>query len=403
MRIPFVALLPLVAVAADWPQWQGPERTAVSKEKGLLQDWPKDGPPLAWQIEGLGAGYSTPTVAGERIFSMGNLDKSEYIMAFAEKDGKEAWKTRVGPVKADGGGYPGPRSSPTLDGDHVYALGLNGDLLCLAAATGKEVWRLNLPKDFGGSVGSWGYSESPLIDGERLLCTPGGKSATIVALHKKTGQVMWKCAVPDGDHADYSSIIAIKLGGAKQYVQLLSGGVVGLSESGKFLWRYNKPANGTANCSTPLYHEGQVFAASGYGTGGGLVKLIADGDTCKAEEVYFTKKMKNHHGGMVLIDGYLYGADEGLLTCLDWKTGQVAWAERSAGKGSIAAADGRLYFRNEDGPIILAEINPAKYVEHGRFEPPKKSDAPAWPHPVIANGKLYIRDQQYLFCFDVKK
>lgn len=387
----------------DWPQWQGRDRTAVSKEGDLLPDWPKGGPKLAWQIKGLGEGYSTPTIACGRILTMGNRGKTEFVIALAEADGGELWSAPVGAVRANGGGYAGPRCSPTVDGDRVYALGLNGDLLCLDVETGKEQWRKDLRKDFAGSVGGWGYSESPLIDGDRLLCTPGGKTATLVALDKKTGDLLWKGPVPQGDGAHYSSIIAAEVNGEREYIQFLSGGVVGLAGDGRFLWRYNKPANGTANCSTPIFHDNSIFAASGYGTGGGLARLTPDAAKVAAEEVYFTKNMKNHHGGMVLIDEYLYGSDEGKLTCLEFKTGKVQWAEGKAGKGSIAAADGRLYYRNEGGPMILVEVNPAKYVEHGRFDPKPRSDKPAWPHPVVANGKLYIRDQDTLCCYDVKK
>jgi outer membrane protein assembly factor BamB len=388
----------------DWPQWQGPERTAVSRETGLLADWPEGGPPLVWKIDGLGEGFSTPTVAGGRIFTMGNRGKSEYVLAFGEASGRELWAAEVGPVRANGGGYAGPRCSPTADGDLVYALGINGDLLCLEVATGKEVWRKDLRKDFGGRVGGWGYSESPLIDGDRLLCTPGGEAATVVALHKKTGEAIWKGIVPQHDHAHYASIIAVQVAGERQYVQFVSGGVVGLSGTGAYLWRYDRPHNSTANCSTPIFHDDCVFAASGYGVGGGLARLTPGSESkFRAEEVYFTKHMKNHHGGMVLVGEYLYGSDEGRLACLEFKTGKVKWAEARAGKGSIACADGRLYYRNEGGPMILVELNPEKYVEHGRFTPSGKSGQPAWPHPVIANGKLYLRDQGLLFCYDVKQ
>jgi len=385
----------------DWPQWQGPDRTAISKEKGLLQQWPKEGPKLLWQADYVGEGYSTPTVAGGRLFVMGNRGKSEFVIALSEQDGGEIWATAVGPIRPGGAGYPGPRCSPTVDGDHVYAIGLAGDLVCLDAASGSERWRTQFSK-FGGHVGGWGYSESPLIDGDLLLCTPGGQLATLLALKKKTGKVAWKGIVPDGDSANYSSIIAVDVGGKKEYVQFLSGGVVGLSADGDYLWRYAAPSNGTANCSTPIFHDNCVFAASSYGKGGGLVELNPR-TGADPKEVYFTTHMKNHHGGMVLLDGYLYGSDEGLLTCLDWKTGAVKWAERKAGKGSIAAADGRLYYRNEGGPMLLIEVNPNKYVEHGRFDTPERSKQNAWPHPVIANGKLFLRDQEYLFCYDIKK
>jgi prepilin-type processing-associated H-X9-DG protein len=388
----------------DWPQWQGLERTAISPEKGLLPSWPKEGPELAWKATGLGAGYSTPSIAGGRIFTMGNRGRTEYVIALSEKDGKELWATEVGPVRAGGGGYAGPRCTPTVDGEFLYALGLNGDLVCLEVSKGAERWRKNLVKDFGGQVGGWGYSESPLVDGDKVICTPGGRKATLVALNKKDGETIWTAKVPQGDGAHYSSVIAANVGKQRQYIQFLRGGVVGVAAAdGEFLWRYNDPANGTANCSTPIYHDGHVFAASSYGVGGGLVKLTKDGDKVKAEEVYFTKHMKNHHGGMVLLDGYLYGSNEGVLACLNFKTGKVMWEDRHPGKGSIAYADGRLYYRNEGGPIILVEANPKKYVEKGRFNQPGRSRQPAWPHPVIANGKLYIRDQDALLCYNVKK
>ena len=249
----------------------------------------------------------------------------------------------------------------------------------------------------------WRYCESILIDGDRLICTPGGKEATIIALDKKTGIPIWKSAIPDkGDRADYSSIVIADVGGQKQYIQFLGKGIVGLkADDGSFLWRYNKPANGTANCSTPLYQNGQVFAASAYGNGGGSVKLTRDGDKTEATEAYFIKDMQNHHGGMVLVDGYVYGEGKGQLFCFDFKTGEVMWKAPKPGKGSVLYADGRLYYRSEGGPMSLVEANPKKFVELGRFDPPK-GNGPAWAHPVIANGKLYLRHANLLMCYDVK-
>jgi outer membrane protein assembly factor BamB len=398
-----VAVGATAARANDWPQWQGPDRTAVSQEKGLLQNWPKGGPNLLWRATGLGVGFSTPSVAAGRIFTMGNRGKTEYVLALDEGTGKELWSAEVGPVRAGGGGYPGPRCTPTVDGDRLYALGLNGDLLCLESATGQLRWRKDLKNDFGGSAGGWGYSESPLVDGDKVLCTPGGQKATLLALNKQTGDMIWQAAVPAGDAAGYASIIAADVGGQRQYVQFLSGGVVGVAaEDGRFLWRYDKPANGTANCSTPIFLENCVFASSNYNTGGGLARLTRRGDRTDAKEVYFTNRLQNHHGGLVLVNGCLYGSTGDALVCLDFKTGKVHWSERRAGKGSVAYADGRLYFRNEGGPILLVEANPAKYVEHGRFDQPMPSGHPAWAHPVVANGKLLIADQDQLFCYDVK-
>jgi outer membrane protein assembly factor BamB len=408
------ALFALPAGAADWPQWQGPQRDAVSKETGLLKEWPKDGPPLAWKTKGLGGGYSAPSVAGGRIFGMSNRGDDEVVWALAEPDGKELWATRLGGAygaQRMPQGKEGPGCTPTVDGDLAYALGLGGDLVCLQVADGKIVWRKSLTADFGGTVPVWSYRESPLIDGDKLIVTPGGKEATLVALNKKTGEVIWKAQAPGGDVAAYSSAIAIDFGGQRQYVQFLSRGLVGVAaEDGKFLWRYDAPANRQGiNITTPLYHDGQVFAASAYDTGGALVKLSKDGDGVKAEEVYFTKKMQNHHGGEILLDGYLYGANGGnnggFLICLDFKTGEVKWDERDrkgVKKGSVALADGRIYYRQEDGTMILFEPSPKEYIERGRFAQPDRSAANAWSHPVIANGKLYLRDQDVLLCYDVK-
>jgi outer membrane protein assembly factor BamB len=396
----------------DWPQWQGPERSSISRETGLLKSWPEGGPPLAWKAEGLGEGFSGPAVSAGRIFLMGNREEAEYVIALAEEGGKELWSREIGPVRSNGGGYPGPRGTPTVTGDLLYAVGINGDLVCLETASGKEVWRKNYAKDFKGRMMTmWGYSESPLVDGEKLICTPGGKEATMVALNKKTGEVIWKAQVPEGDGSGYSSVIAADFEGQRQYVQLLGRGVVGIAASdGTFLWRYNKVANGVANITTSIYQDGFVFASTAYTAGGALLKLAKEDSGVKAEEVYFTKKMRNHHGGIILLDGFLYGAnggnEGGRLTCLEFKTGKVMWeAERNkAPKGSVALADGRLYYRTEDrGIVMLINPTPDKYVEVSRFQQPDRSDKKAWPHPVIANGKLYIRDQGVLFCYNVKQ
>ncbi|HEV3145058.1 MAG TPA: PQQ-binding-like beta-propeller repeat protein [Gemmataceae bacterium] len=387
----------------DWPQWRGPERNEVNKETGLLKDWPKEGPPLAWEMKDLGGGFSTPSVAGGRIFGMSDRGKDEVVWALDEANGKELWATRISNSSGNGG-TDGPRSTPTVEGDLLWTLGFHGDLVCLDVKSGEIKWQKNLRKEFKGQVGGWQYSESPLIDGDKLIATPGGSEAALVALNKKTGEVIWKAKVPGVERAEYSSVIVAEIGGKRQYIQFMGGGVVAVAaDDGRFLWRYDSPHNTTANCSTPIYSDGHVFAASGYGTGGGLAKINFSNGEFTAEEVYFTKKMVNHHGGMVLVDGYLYGSNEGLLTCLDFHSGKLMWDDRAPGKGSITYADGRLYYRNEGGPICLVEATPTKYIEHGRFNQPDRSNRSAWPHPVIANGKLYIRDQDVLLCYDVKE
>ena len=623
----------------DWPQWQGPDRNAISQETGLLQEWPQGGPPLAWRLEDIGGGYGAPSIAAGRIVGMSNRDDDEVVWALSEADHKELWVTRLGPACQEGGpqGKEGPGCSPTVDGDRLYVLGAGGDVACLKVQDGEIVWRRSLVGDFGGRLPMWRYNESPLVDGEKVICTPGGEDATLVALDKSTGETIWKSKVPDsadgGDRAEatpgegrsgfggrpngppsggsqrggpgnagqrdggsatavtgtkepglfasehwgmrafscklpngkylvklyfaenyegitgpgqrvfsfnvqghefkdfdiwtkaggfrrayietvpvevtneefrivftaqtenpainaieivpqgeassattiriraglstpftdssgqvwqpesgfeggmtnqfsggsggrvggfgqrgggfggrpggfgggggsgagYSSAIAIDFEGQRQYVQLTAKTLVGVAASdGKVFWRFDRPANGMGiNCSTPIYQDGLVFAASAYNAGGGAVRLSKDADGgIQAEEVYFSNRIQNHHGGMIVCDGCLYGANGGngggFLTCLDFKTGEVLWSDRDAPKGSLAFADNRFFYRTEDGDILLIEPNREQFIEHGRFEQPDRTRSPAWTHPVVANGKLYIRDQDLLLCYDVK-
>lgn len=440
--IPCLALLGSAAMAIgaqsfDWPQWQGPDRNAVSRETGLLKEWPKEGPPLAWKIQALGGGYSAPSVAAGRVFGMSSRGEDEVVWARSEADGKEVWVRRLGPALTEGmpQGKEGAGCTPTVDGERLYVLGLSGDLACLLVQDGKVLWRRSLTSDFDGILPTWRYNESPLVDGDRVVCTPGGKDATIVALNKLTGETIWKAAVPEppgaspggsgrgrgggrpgfrDSGASYASAIAITFEGQRQYVQFTSKALVGVAASdGKLLWRYDRPANNfRINCSTPLYQDGWVFAASAYGAGGGLVKLSKEGnDGVRAEEVWFSKNLENHHGGVLAIDGCLYGGNGGngggYLVCLDFQTGEVLWNERDPDKrrvkkGSVAYADGRIYYRTEEGAVVLIEPNRKEYLERGRFEQSDRTSQPAWTHPVIANGNLYIRDQDTLYCYNVK-
>ena len=591
----------------DWPQWQGPERTAHSKETGLLEAWPKDGPPLAWKATALGGGDSSPSIANGHIYGMSTRGQDEVVWALSEKDGKEIWAVKVAPALRQNfhQSQEGPSATPTVDGDRLYVVGLAGNVACLQAADGKVLWQRSFVTDFGGSSPMWSFRESPLVDGDKVICTPGSQDAMLVALDKLTGQTVWKTtvpvstnsatrtstpggggggggrggfggfsiastvgpqmfsqadankdqkvsrpeftaladtwfdklapetagqvpaaqfahrfyeAVPRAEHAagagasaprtpsrsaapafvtaadtdkdgsvtrvelkdtftkwydqwdadktgalteeklraglnaalpapqlgagrgfggggggaggggrgfggrgggnsagaGYSSPIAIEFEGQRQYVQFTSKGVIGVAAAdGKLLWRYDRPANGMGiNISTPFYHEGRVFAASAYGAGGGVVKLSKEANGgIKAEEVWFSRNMENHHGGVVLIDGTLFGANGGngggYPVALDFQTGDVLWNEKDADKrrlkkGSVAVADGRIYYRAEEGPIVLLEPSRKEYLERGRFEQPDRTRLPAWAHPVIANGKLYIRDQDTLYCYDVK-
>jgi len=626
-------LLLSCARADDWPQWQGPDRNAISKESGLLKEWPKEGPPLAWKTQKLGGGDSAPSIAAGHVFGMSGRGEDEVVWALSEKDGKELWVTRLGPAVQQQvpQSKEGPSCTPSVDGERLYVEGMGGDVACLQVQDGKIVWQHSLTRDFGGRAPMWSYRESPLVDGDKVIVTPGAAEAMLVALDKLTGKTVWKTQMPadnggrvggpgggpgaspggfgggpgapggpagagsapavtgtkdpglftsehwgmtafstkipngkyvaklyfaetyegitgsgqrvfsfnvqghefkdfdawaktggrnraytetvpvevttgefrigftrqvenpaikaieilpqaeaangaassaairikagasapftdssgqiwkpdegfeggmtsqvgggfggapggfgrgpgapggfgglGGPGPAYASAIPIDFDGQRQYVQFTSRALIGVAATdGKFLWRYDKPANGMGlNCSTPIYHDGMVFASSAYGAGGGLVKLskAADGGV-KAEEVYATRKMQNHHGGMILLNGSLYGAnggnEGGYLICLDFKTGNVLWderddAQRRAPKGSLALADNRLYYRTEKGAMLLLEPSSKEYLERGRFEQPDRSQQPAWAHPVIANGKLYVRDQDVLLCYDVK-
>ncbi|HSQ54471.1 MAG TPA: PQQ-binding-like beta-propeller repeat protein [Gemmata sp.] len=413
-----LALSATTTAAEDWPQWQGPNRDAVSKEKGLLQEWPTDGPTLAWKVNGIGAGMGGIAVSKGHIFTTGDIGDTAWLFALKESDGKEVWKAKIGKSGKYGNVFrpSGPRATPTVEGDRIYILGQHGDLVCFSTE-GKDLWRVEYVKELKGINPVWGFSESVLIDGDKLVCTPGTEDGTVMALDKKTGKPIWKCKVPEGptgnrgflgtSGAAYSSVIAVDVDGLKHYVQLTATTMVGVSTEGKLLWRYDRASNThRINCSTPVYHDGMVFAASSYDAGGGAVKLSkGDKGAITAKEVYFSNKLKNHHGGFVVVDGYLYGSfDPGILTCLEFKTGKVMWESRGPGKGSITYADGRLYCRNEgrEGAVYLVEANPKEYVERGRFNQPERTREQAWTHPVIANGKMYIRDQGLLLCYDVK-
>jgi outer membrane protein assembly factor BamB len=377
----------------------------VAHETGLLKSWPPDGPRLVWKAEGLGGGHSTPSISHGRVFGMSYRGQDEVVWALEAASGKPLWSTRIAPANFSIGqqARSGSNSTPTVDGDRLYALGESGDLVCLQVADGKLLWTKNLVNDFGGRVPGWGYSESPLVDGEKVIATPGGSGATLVALNKENGDVIWKAQVPAGNNAQYASAIIADVDSQRQYIQFLGGGVVGIAaKDGKFLWRYDNPANHTANIATPIYRDHLVFAASGYSTGGGLARLMTSPSGVSATEVYFTKRMQNHHGGVVLVGDNLYGFDGSNLTCLNWKTGEVAWSDRSVGKGSLVCADGHLYVRSEHGTLALVEATPSGYVEKSRFEQPERSREPAWAHPVVVGGRLYVHDQDLLFCYDVR-
>jgi outer membrane protein assembly factor BamB len=403
----FLTAIRLPATAGDWPQWRGPNRDGKSAATGLLSEWPADGPKLVWNIDGFGEGYSTPAVAGEVMYLLGTRDNDEYLFAVNSSDGSQRWSARIG-TKSGGGGFPGPKGTPTLDGDLIYAIGSDGSLVCLEREDGKPVWQKNLKQDLGGEHGHWDYAESPLIDGEKLICTPGGGSSTVVALNKSDGALIWKSPVGqlvnnEFARAGYASTIIATIAGTRQYVAFLHGGVVGIAaEDGTPLWHYDAPANGTANCSTPVVSGDSVFAASAYGTGGGRANIVRNGKDWTATEAYFEKKMENHHGGFVLHEGHIYGTNNSVLMCLDYESGEIKWQDRCVGKGSTTFAEGFLYVRGEGGEVALVEATPDEFRERGRFSQPDRSDKNAWSHPVVAGGHLYLLDHGRLLCYSIQ-
>ncbi|HEX5601977.1 MAG TPA: PQQ-binding-like beta-propeller repeat protein [Pyrinomonadaceae bacterium] len=386
----------MAQTAALWPQWRGPNRDGISKETGLLKQWPADGPPLVWKAAGAGRGYSSFSIADGKLYTMGLRGDREYVVAFDVATGKEAWATPHGSAFRNDHG-DGPRGTPTVDGDRVYALGGSGDLSALDARTGKIVWSKNVLKAFGGENITWGISESPLVLGNKVLVNPGGPGASIVALNKADGSLIWKS---QSDGAGYSSGVPMEINGATQVVFFTSERAVGLdAKDGRLLWDYSRPSNRTANVATPIVHANRVFISSDYGTGGGVVEIKPDN---KAQEIWFTKDMRNHHSSSVLIGDYLYGFSGAILTAIKFDTGEIAWRDRSVGKGSLVYADGNLYCFSENAVVGLVEATPTGYKEKGRFRIPQDS-LPTWTHPVVAGGRLYLRDQDTIYAFDVKQ
>ena len=354
-----------------------------------------------WKATGAGAGFGGVAVAGGKVFTLGDKGDASFALALDEASGSAVWSTKIGKA---GGDPSGPRSTPTVDGDHLYVLSQFGDLVCLEAATGKEVWRRSFEKEFGGRCGGWMFSESPLVDGDRLVCTPGSAQGSIVALNKRTGELLWQTK-QFTDAAEYSSPIAVQIGGVRQYIQLTGENVVGVqADSGQVLWRARRQGE-TAIVPTPIFYQDDVYVSSGYGVGCNLFHIGKAGNAYQAEQVYANKVMVNHHGGVVRVGDYLYGYSDGKgWVCQEFKTGRLVWHDNGVGKGSLTCADGHLYMRSEGGhgAIALVEATPRAYTETSRFDQPDRSQESSWSHPVIAGGRLYLRDQDVLLSYNVR-
>ena len=405
------------AQGADWPQWRGPNRDGICSETGLLKNWPEDGPALLWETTGLGPGYASMAIVDGRLYTMGDIsldsEQTQCVIAYDLATHKRLWAAKVGPIHNDGG----PRCTPTVDDGLVYAIGTSGDLVCLDAKTGSVRWSRNFENDLEGKNPGWKYSESPLIDGDKLLCTPGGRDAVMVALNKKTGELIWKCSMPDiggkgKDEAGYSSIVVTEAGGVRQYVQLTNKGLIGVAvKDGRFLWGYSKIANNVANIPTPIVYGNFIFCSTAYNTGSALLELTAAGDGVDAKEIYFlnAKTLQNHHGGLVRIGDYIFGGhdhNKGKPICVEAKTGKVMWQQDQPGGGSAAVlyADGNLYFRYEDNTLALIKANPQNFNLISTFKLPNRPgmSGPGWSHLVIVDGKLYVRHSDVLMVYDIK-
>jgi outer membrane protein assembly factor BamB len=403
------------ARAADWPTFRGASRTAVAPDTDLLESWPADGPPLVWETKGAGRGYASLAIVADRLYTLGDglstaADKDEYLSCFDRATGRELWKTKTGAAWNDGKeSWQSSRSTPTVDGDMVYVITPFGTLVACKAADGSEVFRVNLKERFGGKkADAWGYSESVLVDGDRLICTPGGEQAAVVALDKKTGGDVWVCPMDDLRGAGHSSIVVAEVKGRKIYVQTTASGPIGVdAATGKLLWRY--PIDQTvAVIPTPIVRGDLVFFSAGYRRGGALLRQVpqADGGVT-IEEIYgLNTDLANKHGGIVLVGDHLYGDsdDKGIPFCAELMTGKIVWKQRGSGKNSatVMAADGHVYVRYSDGTLSLVKADPAAYREVSSFAVPGSGDRPSWAHMVILDGRLYLREGDAILCYDVR-
>ena len=394
---------PPPATADDWPQWRGPGRDGVSTETGLADRWPAGGPPLLWRVDGLGEGYGTVAAVGGSLYVQGTRGGRSLVFALVASDGSVRWERELGSRLRDSRGN-GPRGTPTVAGDSLYALTGVGDLARIRLSDGSVTWQRNILRDFGQRNISWGISESPLIEGDWVMVMPGGDDGAIAALDRETGATVWT-STGLTDRAGYSSLIAVDLEDGGEPLRAIVGftaraGVGVRASDGELLWHYREPANRTANAATPIYSEGLVFYTSDYGTGGGALRVRVTGDNVSTGQVWFESRLRNHHGGVVLYEGHLYGFFGSALACVDFETGETVWRDRSVGKGSLTLADGKLFLLGERHLAGLAEATPDGYVERGRFDLDNRG-RPSWAHPVVSSGVLYIRNWDELLAYDV--
>ncbi len=398
--------------AGDWPTFRGSDRTAVAPDTDLLEQWPTAGPELEWETSGAGRGYAGVAIANGRLYTLGDgssieNSKDEYLTCFNLADGKHLWSARTGPAWTVGKpSWQSSRGTPTIDGDRVYVVTPAGKLFCIGT-DGASRWQVDLKENFKGKKAEmWGYSESVLIDGDLLICTPGGPGQTMVALNKQTGKKVWSTPRPGDRGAGHSSVVISNVGSTRVYVQMTGSGAMGVrATDGKRLWTFDIDKT-TAVIPTPIIRDDLVFISVGYKRGGALLRQVPVGDDVNIEPVYsLNKKLSNKHGGVVLVGDYVYGDsdDRGTPFCAELMTGKIMWKSRGSGKksASIAAADGHLYIRYSDGTMTLVEANPDRFKETGSFKVPGSGTRPSWAHPVILDGKLYLREGDRILCYNI--
>ncbi len=401
-----LATFPVLSNAEDWPQWRGPNRDGISRETNLAELWPDDGPKLLWQVDNLGDGYGAVSVVDDSIYLVVNDGlESELVVALGATLGELKWGTRIGRVgnPDQKPSYPAARSTPTIVGEQVFVLGSDGDLVCLEAESGDIVWQKSVRKEFGGKPGEWAYSESPLVDGDKVVATPGGKEAGIVAVSKSSGETIWKANTPEMGAAAYASVQKIITDAGEQYVSFMGNGLAGVAaKDGKFLWSYTR-TKGIANMPTPVV-DGDVVYSGGSRAGGGAVKLIGKEDAIVPEELYFNPKLPTAIGGSVKVGEHLYGCSGSTLMCVEFATGEIKWQERISAGASLLAADGRLYLHTEDGKVMMVAASPDEMKVISEFTLPKQPEGTGkeWAYPALADGKLYLRQHGTVWCYDVK-
>ena len=400
--------------ATSWPQWRGPDRRNASKETGLLQQWPTNGPPLRWITTGLGEGITAVAVSGDRAYTLGIRDEEEFLFCLEAKSGAGLWESPLGspsnrkvlrmdPLMR----WLSPRV-PTVDGDRVYTMTASGVLSCLQTHDGKLLWQKSYPDDFLSPPRNWGFCDYPLVDGENLICAPAGPGAAIVALNKRTGEIVWKSSVPGASGAGYAAVVVSEATGIRQYVALLANGLVGIAaDDGRLLWRHPRPPLRIASSYTPIVQGDWVCSPNGYGGGLTLLGLTLDKSGITPVEQYHQDfKFNSFQDATTLVGDHLYAIERaGKEVCIEVQTGQRLWTADGPDQTRRAAltyADGRLYVRRSDASMSLVEASPGGYVRRGSFQIPDPEEAAGVTFPVVADGHLYLRDNRRLLCYDVR-